>query len=281
MLLKKLFFGDFFVRNYLFLNVNNEILTAMKILFFDLDDTLLHSDKTISEYTLKTLKECQARGLLVAFATSRGQMRKSPFAEKVQPDIIVANGGASVLYKGKTIYSVSFTLDETRRMLSKAYEICGSSCEITLDTEDVIYWNRQEDKSTNYSFNAEYDDFTDFAQPALKICVQTWDESFATQIASSVPGSVAIRFSDIPWYKFSRGKATKENAIQFLSEHLNVPLSEMAAFGDDFSDIGMLKMCGTGVAMGNAIPEVKAAADYVTLTNNDDGAAHFIRERIL
>ena len=96
----------------------------MKILFFDLDDTLLHSDKTISEYTLKTLNECQTRGLLVAFATSRGQMRKSPFVEQVQPDIIVANGGASVIYKGNTIFSESFTLEETRLMLAKAYEVC-------------------------------------------------------------------------------------------------------------------------------------------------------------
>ena len=169
----------------------------MKILFFDLDDTLLHSDKTISEYTLKTLKECQARGLLVAFASSRGQMRKSPFVEQVQPDIIVANGGASVIYKGKTIFSESFTLEETRLMLAKAYEVCGSSCEITLDTEDVIFWNRNEDKSTNYSFNAEYDDFTDFSQPALKICVQTWDESLASQIASSVPGSVRSKLANL------------------------------------------------------------------------------------
>ena len=253
----------------------------MKILFFDLDDTLLHSDKTISEYTIKTLKECQARGLLIAFATSRGQMRKSPFVEQVQPDIIVANGGASVYYKDNIIYSVSFSLEETRLLLAKAYEVCGSSCEITLDTEDVIYWNREEDKSTNYSFSAEYDDFTDFAQPALKICVQTWDEALASQIASSVPGSVAIRFSDIPWYKFSRGKATKETAIQFLSDYLNVPLSEMAAFGDDFNDIGMLKLCGKGIAMQNAIPEVQQIADEVCLSNEEDGVANWIKDNLL
>ena len=253
----------------------------MRILFFDLDDTLLHTDKTISEYTLETLKECQRRGLLIGFSTSRGQMHDSVYAKQVNPDIIIGNGGATVFYKGEHIFSASFTLEETRVMLSAAYDVCGSSCEITLDTHDSIYWNRKADKSTNYAFDSIYSDFRNFAQPALKICVQTEDEKLAAKIGESVPGSVVIRFSDIPWYKFSPASATKECAIKFISEYLDTPLSEMAAFGDDFSDIGMIKLCGTGVAMGNAIQEVKDAADFITGSNNDDGVAHFIREHIL
>ena len=53
------------------------------------------------------------------------------------------------------------------------------------------------------------------------------------------------------------------------------------AFGDDFADIGMLKLCGTGIAMGNAIPEVKAAADAVIGTNDADGIAAYLREYLL
>ena len=253
----------------------------MKILFFDLDDTLLHSDKTISQYTLETLKECQGRGLLIGFSTSRGQMHDSIYVKQVNPDIIIGNGGASIFYKGSSIFTASFTLEETRTMLDAAYNVCGSSCEITLDTHDTIYWNRKADKSTNYGFSSVYSDFRNFAQPALKICVQTEDALKAEKIAASVPGSVVIRFSDIPWYKFSPANATKEHAIRFVSEYLDTPLSEMAAFGDDFSDIGMIKLCGTGVAMGNAIQEVKNAADFVTQSNNDDGAAKFIREHYL
>ncbi len=252
-----------------------------KILFFDLDDTLLRSDKTISDYTLETLAECKKRDILIGFSTSRGQMRKSPYVAQVQPDIIIGNGGASVIYENKLILSESFTADETRRLLAKAYEVCGDSCEITLDTEDAIYWNREADKSTNYAFDALYDDFKAFPEPALKICVQTEDAEKASRIASCVQDAVLIKFSDIPWYKISSAKGTKENAILFISEYLKVPLAEMAAFGDDFSDIGMLKLCGTGVAMGNAIPDVKAAADYEAGTNNEDGVAHFIREHYL
>ena len=53
------------------------------------------------------------------------------------------------------------------------------------------------------------------------------------------------------------------------------------AFGDDLADIGMLKMCGLGVAMGNAVDEAKAAADIVIGTNDEDGIAYFLKEKFL
>ena len=50
------------------------------------------------------------------------------------------------------------------------------------------------------------------------------------------------------------------------------------AFGDDFNDLGMLATAGWGVAMGNAIPEIKAAANDVTATNNEDGVARYLEK---
>ena len=55
----------------------------------------------------------------------------------------------------------------------------------------------------------------------------------------------------------------------------------MAAFGDDFVDIEMIKLCGTGVAVDNAITEVKEAADYVTDSSEKDGVAKFIEKFLL
>ena len=70
--------------------------------------------------------------------------------------------------------------------------------------------------------------------------------------------------------------ATKENAIEFLSSRLGIPVSQMAAFGDDYSDMGMLKMCGKGIAVGNAIEPVKAITDEITDSCDDDGVAKWI-----
>lgn len=253
----------------------------MKIILTDLDETLLHTDKTISNRTLQILEKCRKKGMLIGFSTSRGQIRNSHFAEIVKPDIIISNGGATVICNEKMIVCNSFSLEETRTLMAKARQICGDDCEMTADTVDSLYWNRRDDKSNQYSNVSIYDDFRCFGEPALKVCVQTDDPHKAEEIASAVNKAVAIRFSDIPWYKFSSAEATKENAILRLSEHLDVPVSEMIAFGDDFSDIGMLKLCGTGVAMGNAIPEVKAVTDQITLSNNEDGVACYLEEHFL
>ena len=115
---------------------------------------------------------------------------------------------------------------------------------------------------------------------AMRIRHRAENGEKAKKIADSVSSCDFLPFSDIPWYKFSPGRATKENAIEYLVKNLEIPLTEIVAFGDDFNDIGMLKLCGQGIAMGNAIPQVKEIADDITLSNNEDGVAKYL-ERLL
>lgn len=254
---------------------------AFKIILSDLDGTLLRSDKTISSFSADVLAECRRRGFLIGFSTSRGRANIVSYEAQIKPDILICNGGASLVCGGKLVRSCTFSIEETRRILSAAYEVCGAEAEITLDTLEEIFWNRKHDKSTDYAWDCAYDDFKDFSQPAMKVCVQTQNREKALRIAKAVPDCDMLPFSDIPWYKFSSAKATKENAVSFLCSHLSVSADEVIAFGDDHNDIGMLRMCGTGVAMENAIPEVKAAANAVTCSNDEDGVALFLQEHIL
>jgi Cof subfamily protein (haloacid dehalogenase superfamily) len=252
----------------------------MQLILTDLDETLLHSDKTISTYTLSVLERCKEKGILVGFSTSRGMSNITQYVEQVKPHIVICNGGACIFYENKLLHTESFTLEETKNILKTIFEVCGEEAEITLDTLNEIYWNRGKDKSTTYAFDSIYDDFKNFSKPGMKICVQTSDPEKAKKIADSVLSCDFLPFSDIPWYKFSPGRATKENAIEYLVKNLEIPLKKIVAFGDDFNDIGMLKLCGQGIAMGNAIPQVKEIADDITLSNNEDGVAKYL-ERLL
>lgn len=72
-----------------------------------------------------------------------------------------------------------------------------------------------------------------------------------------------LKFSGESWCRFASKNADKVIALRQVIEELNLSLSEAVAFGDDFSDIEMLKACGIGVAVDNAIVEVKDAADYI------------------
>lgn len=255
----------------------------ISIILLDLDETLLHTDKTISEYTINVLHECQKNGILVGFSTSRGYYDVQKVAEAVKPDIIISSGGAFVYYKGNTIFTSMFSAKETKTMMDKALELTNGKAEITIDTVDKHYWNRNVTNTGEFADWGKftYLDPTVYDEESLKLCVDTADPEVAKQIAESITDCVCIKFSDIPWYKFSKKNATKEAAIKYLSDYLNISCEEMIAFGDDFSDIGMLKMCGIGIAMENAIPEVKAISDAITKSNNEDGVGYYLEHFVL
>ena len=88
-----------------------------KVLLFDLDGTLLRSDKTISERTLLALEKCREKGILIGVSTSRGEKNSLQFIEKLCPDILIASGGALVTYKGQYIYKAEFSIEETQKMM--------------------------------------------------------------------------------------------------------------------------------------------------------------------
>lgn len=252
-----------------------------KIVLVDLDLTLLHSDGSLSERNVAALKKCQERGILVGFCTSRGTTRVKEFADKVNPDIWICNAGACIYHKGNLLHAETFSIEETQELLKKAYQVCGPDAEITVDTLDDFFWNRRENKSSQYFPEAKYNDFKNFHQPAMKFCVQTEDKEKATKIIAGHPNCSSILFSDIPWFKFSPKSASKENAVLFLEKYFGIPTSCMISFGDDFADIGMLKTTGVGVAMGNAIPAVKEIATAQTLSCDEDGVADYLEKNVL
>lgn len=95
------------------------------------------------------------------------------------------------------------------------------------------------------------------------MCVEIFNQDKADKLARSLSDCDCIRFSDGFWYKFTKKNVTKENAIMKITEVCGFSTDSIIAFGDDYADIGMLELCGTGVAMGNAIDEVKERADIV------------------
>ena len=74
--------------------------------------------------------------------------------------------------------------------------------------------------------------------------------------------------------------AGKVHAIKSLANYLNIELSNIIAFGDDLNDVEMLKQCGYGIAVSNAIEEVLNIADYITDNNDEDGVAKFIENAL-
>ncbi|MDE5898530.1 MAG: HAD-IIB family hydrolase, partial [Treponemataceae bacterium] len=251
----------------------------IRLVLTDLDGTLLRDDKTISRRSAETLAAVQAAGIPVGFSTSRGLRAVEPYSGQIRPDILIANGGAHVWARGTLLRSCEFSAAEAQAVFDAAYRTCGGDVEMTADTAGMLFWNRPADGRSQQYASAAFDDFRHFSSPVMKICVQTDDAEKARQIADCLGGGAVsvLKFSDIPWHAFSKRGATKEAALAAVCSHLGISARHVAAFGDDFSDIGMISACGTGVAMANAIPEVKACADEITpSTHNEDGVARWI-----
>jgi len=252
----------------------------ISLVLADLDGTLFHDDKSISDYTKQTIKKLQNKGILFGICTSRAYVNAIKFLDGITPDIFITNGGGMVRQGDKKIYTCQFSVEEVRTIIDATFRICGPDTIISADNEIGLYSNSKEELGDKFwTFN----DFSVFNEPAMKICIESLDHEKISQIAQSLgPDRIDfLPFSDIPWYKMTLKDATKEKAITQLSKIINIPLEQIAAFGDDFNDIGMLKLCGHGIAMANAIDEVKKIASGTCPSNEEDGVARWLEEKLL
>lgn len=245
---------------------------------FDLDDTLLKSDKTISAYTLDILHRCRASGIYTGIATARSEISAGSSLPLTNFDIVISNGGACAAVGGRCIYEKLLPADTVRRILDAFFALGGD--EISVETKDGYFWNYKTEPTGSWA-HAIYSDFTNFYRPAYKMTAQLQTPEQARQICRQVENVEAIGFSGYDLYRFAAVGADKAAAVRAVAKQLGVDMAAVAAFGDDHNDIGMIKAAGMGVAMGNAVDAVKAVARYTALSNDEDGAARFIAENIL
>ena len=103
------------------------------------------------------------------------------------------------------------------------------------------------------------------------------EESIARRIAEQT-GCRLQCYRGEKWYAFLPAGSGKIEAIRALSETSGICLEDTAAFGDDRNDVEMLRLCGKGVAVANAVPEALEAADEITLSNDEDGVAVWLAD---
>ena len=245
-----------------------------RALLFDLDGTLLQCDCSVSRRTREALWQCRKKGLLFGVATARSEINALNLLSDLCPDIVISSGGALAKYKGRCVCRSEFTEGETAAMISQVQALCGQDCSLSIDTADGDYCNfRHRDASRATD---RYTDFRDFSGCALRMCARLSDPAAAPLLAGGLADCGWIRFSHTDWYQFAKKDATKEYAVSCLCREKGLSAGDVIAFGDDFSDIGMLKRCGKGIAMGNAVDEVKRAADLVIGSHDEDGIAEYL-----
>ncbi len=256
----------------------------IKMIVCDLDGTLLRRDKTISEYTADVLRRCQRCGIKVVFATARSEKSSERVTAVFAPDVMISNGGALARLGETILYERVLPCETANLIIKRIYGVSGVGY-ITADATNGYFVSHPIDPNhigwRDYS-HAEYTDFSNgIEHDAYKLAVQFFDADLPNRIASDIPDVDVVTFSDDNWVRFAHKDAVKWTAVSTAAAHLGIEPVDAAAFGDDFIDIEMLSKCGVGVAVANAISEVKAAADYICDANDNDGVAKWIEENVL
>jgi len=246
----------------------------------DLDNTLLRSDKSISEYSKSVLTRCRAQGTKVVFATARSTQAASRFTGMFEPDAFIGYGGA-LAYAGDTVIC---RMDIPAGLSYQLINECLREPEISTVlaiNETAAHTNRL-DMLDTASSHYEITDFTvknDLSY--LKISVIASNPETVARIASRYPTCDVLRYSGEDIYRFANRNAVKWNAVRFVADFYKISTNSIVAFGDDVNDLEMIEFCGVGVAMANAVDEVKAVADHICDTNDNDGLAKWLELYVL
>lgn len=105
------------------------------------------------------------------------------------------------------------------------------------------------------------------------------DRDAVSSILSEFP-AITFQTGGYANLEFTKAETTKSKGLRFLAEKFNISLEETMACGDSQNDLDIITAAGIGVAMGNASSDVKAAADFITLSNEENGVAHAIYQAV-
>lgn len=254
----------------------------IKALFFDVDGTLVSfNTHKIPESTIEALREAHKRGVKLFTATGRPRQLLNNIAEveDLMDGFILATG-AQCVYGDEVVRQDLIPTNEVETIV----DYCKSRNVpvIVVGTKDIQIVNRDATVDSVFydMLKVTYDKFDVPVEEVIKQGILqitpflTEDQEHT--ILPHVPGTTSAR-----WYPafcdLTSATADKANGIRAIAEHLGINISETMAFGDGGNDLTMLRAAGVGVAMGNALDEVKAHADYITSSVDEDGIANALK----
>lgn len=257
-----------------------------KLIAMDLDGTLNNDQKVITEKTKAALMAAQKQGIRLALASARpspGLFKERDILrlQDYRGILMSYNGGRIVdAQTGKVLFETSMDLAETKQVLRKLESLPVTPI---LDDGVQFYVTDQNGYKVDYECKnnnmvcSEVGNLADFLTFApIKILMSVQPEELPQvqeTITGFLPKSLTVVQTAAFYLEVIPKVINKGQGIRDICKVLGLGTEEVISFGDAANDIPMLREAGMGVAMGNAAEAVKAAADMVTLSNNDDGIA--------
>lgn len=273
----------------------------LKAIILDIDGTLVNSQKKISERTKKALLLAQAKGIKLILASGRPVRGMLNVMHELEMDkhhgLVVAYNGASVMdcESKEIVFNKAMTPQEAQSVLNhvKNFEVIPM-----IAKDDTMYVNNvfngmityknnpiniieYESRGGNYLL-CEKSDLAEFVDFPLNKILLAGDPEYLKEnhvkISEPFTGKLSSMFTAAFYYEFTAQGIDKANALNEVLVPMGINPEDTISFGDGQNDLSIINFAGIGVAMGNAVDELKKAADEITLSNDEDGIAHVLEK---
>lgn len=253
-------------------------MPKIKLIATDIDGTILKHNFEFNQEVKDCIKKLTRDGIKVVLVTGRMHASTDYIAEELGLDTpIVSYQGGLVMHQGKILYEKNLNPKIAKEIIKWAKK---NNVHLNVYMNDQLYVEKDDATIRRYtgersaSFIVKSFDELELHRIDKLLAINFEDENKVTMWKSYLE----TKYTDIhvvksmPYFcEICHPLAKKSDAVNFLREYWGLKKEEIMTIGDQNNDIELLKAGGIGVAMGNATDELKAVADYVTDTVNNNG----------
>lgn len=274
--------------------MNKSTALPYSIIALDLDGTLTNSEKNITPRTFDALMKAQREGVRLVLASGRPTFGISALANQLQ---LADYGGYVLSYNGGRIIdwcekTVIFSQVVDQKLVPILYDFAEKAqLPIVTYLPEAILASKNEGEYLAEEARINGMPIVvaqNFVEEAMQIAggstkfLIPGEPELLIQLESEMKAALSEQmevFRSAPFFLELPPKGIdKAQSLQRLLTHLGLERDSLMAFGDGFNDLSMIQFAGQGVAMANAVEEVKSIADFVTTSNEEDGIAHALEQ---
>ncbi|PJI10454.1 MULTISPECIES: Cof-type HAD-IIB family hydrolase [Clostridium] len=278
-------------------------MSKIKVIIMDIDGTLTNDKKVITKKTKDTLIKAQEKGIILVLASGRPTSGLMDYARELEMNknhgLLVSFNGSKVTdcETNKVLFNEAMSIKQGQAVLEhmKKFDV-----KPMVVKDDYMYVNDAFDNEIDYKgepFNiikyearnckfkvCEKDDLAEFADYPLNKILTAGNPEYLQahykEMFEPFKDTLSGMFTADFYFEFTAQGIDKAKALDTALIPMGYKKEEMIAFGDGQNDASMVKYVGTGVAMANAVDELKDVADEITLSNEEDGIAHTLNKYI-
>lgn len=264
----------------------------IRAIALDIDGTILNSKKQITDVTKKVVKEALVRGIKIIIASGRPYSGVEEYARELGlfemgGYVLCFNGSRIVDCKTEEIVYDVYLRDEDKWKICDILKQYDKGILMTYKDRILLTENDEEEgvrygAMLNRLTLCKVDDMSNHIDYRINKFILAGEPDYIQSIALDVKEKIGelatVCRSESTLLEIMPRGVDKGNALAGFLQNIGIRREELLAVGDGYNDDTMLGYAGIGVAMGNAFPEIKDLADYVTYSNDEDGVAFAIRK---